>query len=739
MALIRPSFLDKMSWEMAEVYGAVNDQILINLAKYFPYWSSSNVPKSAFEYQAAMLAQMGQVNRETIKIIRSGLKDADDALQNALEQAIMEAVSKSEPGLLDAVKKGILHPAQIPTVSPNQYRAFQLYYQQASNKLNLVNTVMLESTKQAYQATVADISARVQATQTALDIGTGEVVTGVSSWNSAMVHSINRMKQNGITGFIDHGGHRWSAEAYTAMDIRTTVANTARAAVWEVNQDFGNDLYMVSYHDGARPLCYPYQNKVISSNNRSGVTYDLDGNEIEFIAQSSTTYGLPAGLFGINCKHYPTPFIPGVSIIRGEPQNPEENEKTYAESQKQRALERKIREEKRDLAMLKAQGAPDDVIKAQRARIRATDDEIDAFCDETGRARRQNREGVYTQRSFPDPDTYDVTTFERTQKEQIDRYFSGGGTQTGYSFGELTPKEPITPAPMPAPKPVPQNVAQEATPTPEEVHTIEGHTEKLRRTMSESDYKEFAELANNSETAKLYETYGDSCADVIRKRNAGRYTAWDTVEYDFSNMPGQSRYSVAAHEMAHMFDAKIGESSTLTFHEAETINAKCAIGSGATKTIKIRPSSSDQFLSAMRRDKTKLREVLSNTDEIIRMKTGTMRNASAGVQDAMDGFFSTQDNNIFPWGHGNKYYNRGYNNRVKAFGNEDALKEAFDELGFGLRTKTAVKTQFRDYETASELWANVVSALTCGGEELEAFRTYMPETVDAVIEILRGL
>jgi hypothetical protein len=449
MALIRPSFLDEMSWEMAEVYGAVNDQILVNLARYFPYWTSSTVPKSAFEYQAAMLAQMGQVNRDTIKIIRKNLKDADDALQNVLEQAIMEAVSKSEPSLLDAVKKGILHPAKIPTVAPNQYRAFQLYYQQAADKLNLVNTVMLESTKQAYQATVSDIAARVQATQTALDIGTGEVVTGVSSWNSAMVHSINRLKQNGITGFIDHGGHRWSAEAYTAMDIRTTVANTARAAVWEVNQDFGNDLYMVSYHDGARPLCYPYQNRVISASNKFGVTYDLDGNEIPYIAQSATTYGQPAGLFGINCKHYPTPFIPGVSIIRGEPQSPEENEKTYAESQKQRALERKIREEKRDLAMLKAQGAPDDIIKAQRAKIRQTDDDIDAFCAETGRARRQNREGAYTYRSFPDPDTYDVTEFERTQKDRIEEYFKTGGVQNGYSFGALTPNTPgmITPTP----------------------------------------------------------------------------------------------------------------------------------------------------------------------------------------------------------------------------------------------------------------------------------------------------
>ena len=307
---MNPAFLDNMSWEMAEVYGAITDQILINMARYFPYIKPGNVPNSAFDYQAAMLAQMGQVNKDTVRIIRRNLVGANKALKKVLEQAIIDSVSKTEPELLDAVKRGIFKPAGIPVVAPNQMRAFQLYYQQAAQKLNLVNTVMLESTQQAYQATVSDVAARVQATQTALDIATGETITGVSSWNAALRHSMDRLKLNGITGFIDHGGHKWSAEAYVAMDIRTTVYNTGRAAVWETNQNFGNDLYIVSYHDGARPLCYPWQNKVISSTNNARVTFDLDGNEIPVIAQSDTSYGQPAGLFGINCKHYPSFGIP---------------------------------------------------------------------------------------------------------------------------------------------------------------------------------------------------------------------------------------------------------------------------------------------------------------------------------------------------------------------------------------------------------------------------------------------
>ena len=449
---MNPAFLDSMSWEMAEVYGAITDQILINLARHFPFYNAGDpLPSSAFEYQAAMLAQMGQVNRETIRIIRNGLEDADEALQRVLEQAIIDSVRKAEPELLEGVKKNILHPAGIPIVAPNQMQAFQTYYKQASDKLNLVNTVMLESTKSAYQQTITDVVSEIgladsmNRLQIALDTATGETITGVSSWNTALKHATDRMKETGITGFIDHAGRQWSAEAYVAMDIRTTVFNTGRASVWETNQNFGNDLYLVSYHNGARPLCYPWQNKVISSLNASRDVTDLDGNVIHVYAQSETSYGEAAGLFGINCKHYPNPFIPGVSVIDGHPQDPEENEKAYKESQEQRRLERKLREEKRDLMTAKAQGASQEELDRLQAKCRKSSEDIDEFCKETGRARHRDREAVYTKREFPDKEKYDVSKFERDQKDAIDKYFRDGGAQQSYTFGQMTPNVPTEP------------------------------------------------------------------------------------------------------------------------------------------------------------------------------------------------------------------------------------------------------------------------------------------------------
>ena len=300
---MNPAFLDQMSWEMAEVYGACTDKILANLAKYFPYIQKSQDAVEPFNYQARLLARMGQVNRETADIILSSLQGADESLRAVLTAAILDALKTEEPKLQKAAKEGLLYGAGFipPDVSPGMMTAFQSYYRQSADKLNLVNTVMLESTEAAYRNTISDAVTRIEKikrTQSILNVSTGETIIGVSSWNQAMHDAVKKMVNNGLTGFVDHGGHKWSPEAYVAMDIRSTVFNTARDAVWERSEKYGADLYQVSSHNGARPLCYPWQGKVISRTDNVRTVHDFEGNEIEVIAQSATSYGQPAGLFG---------------------------------------------------------------------------------------------------------------------------------------------------------------------------------------------------------------------------------------------------------------------------------------------------------------------------------------------------------------------------------------------------------------------------------------------------------
>lgn len=388
---------------MGEVYSAVTDQILINLARHFKYIKEGAEIGGAWEYQIQKLAELGQVDRETEQIILTMLGDADSALQEILEASIRDGLKNVEKPLKEASEKGLLLGRGFlpPEIAPKQMRAFQMYYKQSADRLNLVNTVMLESTREAYRATISDVATRISATQDILNAGTGEVVSGVSTLNEAVRQSVQKMVENGITGFIDHGDHHWSPEAYVTMDIRTTMANTAREAVFERMDDYGDDLYQVSHHDGARPLCYPWQGKVISRDDRSRTVTDGDGNEIHVYAQSETSYGKPAGLFGINCGHYPIPFIPDFSKVRPPAQDKEQNDKEYQESQQQRKLERDYRYAKRDLNVAKAREDQEE-IERQRKKVREARMRLNEFCDETGRSRRTNRERTPIKATFPD-------------------------------------------------------------------------------------------------------------------------------------------------------------------------------------------------------------------------------------------------------------------------------------------------------------------------------------------------
>ena len=387
-----PDFLDTLGEAIAQVYADCHDRLLVNLARHFMFLLPGEEPGGAFKYQAKKLAELGQVTRESVAIIRGMLGNVGSELADGLEDAITDALADIEPGLREAAKAGLIGGEERPAEpSPRAMRAFKQYYRQSADKLNLVNTVMLESTEEAFRETVADVTARMKRAQEIVNAATGEAVLGVESFNSALKVATRRLVANGITGFVDHGGHHWAPETYVAMDMRTTYHNVSREAFWERNDEYDNDLYLVSQHPGARPLCYPWQCKVISRTDNARDLTDGAGKPVHVYAQSETTYGEPAGLFGINCGHHPELFIPGVTRVQPVRQNEQENAKQYAESQKQRKLEREFRKARLDMDVAKVQRDEAGLARAQE-KLKNADAKLDRFEKETGRRRRRERE-----------------------------------------------------------------------------------------------------------------------------------------------------------------------------------------------------------------------------------------------------------------------------------------------------------------------------------------------------------
>ena len=395
-----PQRIADISEPIEQLYSDLTDELLINIAKHL---SRSTATWSAL-HEIETLEEMGQLTQENIEIINTYVAKMPQEIKDAMNESRLEALGEIEQKLADAAAKGYL----TTPVSDSTVDVVQAFSNQAAEQLNLVNQTMLNTSLQQYQNGIYEFRREMQnaapktieneqeleLAQQQIDLAAGKTVTGTETRYNAMRQAIRNLNKAGIVGYYDRANRAWTAEAYVNMDIRTTVHNTYIQSVQTRQQDYGSDVFQVSAHAGARPLCYPYQGKLYSWSGSGGYIRLGDGKQHRFEPIGSTSYGEPAGLFGINCGHVPYPMIPDVSEMVDEKiQSEEENTKQYQESQKQRALERQIRYAKRNVEMLGnlATEADKDRIKRAQANMRA-------FIQETGRTRRYDREQIVTQR-----------------------------------------------------------------------------------------------------------------------------------------------------------------------------------------------------------------------------------------------------------------------------------------------------------------------------------------------------
>ena len=396
MAQITPQQILMLSEPVEQIYSNVVDALLVNLAKHL----KGGGALSTEQWELQKLSELGQLTQESIEIIANLTGLAPEEIENAIENAALWATEDVEQALQEGVKKGAVTapPSQGVLASESVMQALRALEAQAVDKTNLVNTNMLQSTLEQYRKVVANtahIERQMRTVQQTLDTQAARVATGTATRTQALREALGQIHKEGITGFYDKAGRQWTPEAYVNMTVRTTVHNTAIESVKIRQEDYGAEIFQVSRHSGARPLCYPYQGRFFTWNNSGGTFTDGEGKRHRYAPISSTSYGKPAGLFGINCGHHPIPVIPGVTIPRTRTkQNKEQNDKTYARSQQQRALERNIRYAKQRAAMLEAAGDAEG-FAALSAKIKEEQRKYIAFCKATGRTKRPDRTQVF--------------------------------------------------------------------------------------------------------------------------------------------------------------------------------------------------------------------------------------------------------------------------------------------------------------------------------------------------------
>lgn len=389
--------INELSQPFVELFTEMEDRLLRKIAEQLAYDGDLS---DTSKWRIRQLARAGLLDKEALKIIREYTGIQSDMLDNILQTAALNELDYVDAAAQAAIAQSLIDDAVVPPAAETAQNAMRSFYRQALVDTNAVNTVMRYKAKQAYTSAVNNAFFTAQEAQrvhNALGAGTAAVVTGAESLQTAVRDTIKQLSEDGIPAFVDKAGREWSPEAYVRMDIRTTAANTARQAQFDRCEQYNIKLIQVDSHRGARPLCAPYQGGIYSLDGTSGSCEDGGGKKIDYVPLSSTSYGEPAGLFGINCMHSPHPFVPGINMRRYFPtEDMEENSKEYKQFQKQRALERDIRKSKRECMMLDASGNSDsEEFKKASAKLKEKRKRYKDYCEETGLRQHNDRTQVY--------------------------------------------------------------------------------------------------------------------------------------------------------------------------------------------------------------------------------------------------------------------------------------------------------------------------------------------------------
>ncbi|PEP88572.1 phage minor capsid protein [Bacillus pseudomycoides] len=368
-----PEKLLQLSLFVVDIYNAIEEELFLNMARLLKRdMDLLLTAENNDQYQhwrMVQLNKLGTLDKQQLETIAKHSGKTVKEVRTMLQNAGSAAIGEHESIYTQAVKLGLLEVAPPTAQSAALIGILNAYVNQALNTLNLVNTTMLNHAQQMYR----DV----------LNQTVGKLLAGTITQQQAIRQAVAGWANKGIPAFVDKLGRKWSTEAYVSTVCRSTSNNVANEMQDERMKEYGVDLVETSSHMGARPKCAPYQGRIFS----------MSGKSKKYPAWSTTSYGDPAGLLGVNCRHLKFPYIPGVSTQRYKPYDYTENDKAYKESQQQRSLERQIKKAKREVKVLEAIGDKEGV-KLAKNKVSQRQANMRDFIKATGRKRQPNREQI---------------------------------------------------------------------------------------------------------------------------------------------------------------------------------------------------------------------------------------------------------------------------------------------------------------------------------------------------------
>ncbi|MGI5293156.1 phage minor capsid protein [Nonomuraea polychroma] len=217
----------------------------------------------------------------------------------------------------------------------------------------------------------------------------GRVLVGAETRREAAQWALDRFTQQGITGFTDSASppRTWNMASYVEMAMRTATARAAVDGHLSTLREAGINLVSVSRLPYTCSRCAPWEGEVLALSGAAGTRVEENpatGVQVFVQVAGTVAEARLAGLMHPNCGHNLSAYLPGVS----RPAPVVQSKTTYADAQRQRYLERKIRENKRRAAV-----SLDDGARAKAAaKTDAYQQQLKELTKATGLRRKTSRE-----------------------------------------------------------------------------------------------------------------------------------------------------------------------------------------------------------------------------------------------------------------------------------------------------------------------------------------------------------
>lgn len=317
--MLTPEYLSNCANDIVKLYQPLQDSILRDIVRRI---IKTGTMTETATWQAARLQEGGMLYTDILSEVSRLSGKSRSELANLFQKAGLKAV---EPDVKIYEAAGLSPPLPL---SPAALKVLTSGLEKTGGYLTNLTMTTAEAAQESYikASTLAEM----------------QIESGAFNYATAIKNAVKTAADGGVkvrypTGHVD------KLDVAVRRAVLTGVGQTTGNISLAYANDMGCDLMEITAHSGARPSHAAWQGKLVSLSGRPGYlsTYDIG-------------YGTGSGFKGWNCRHDWFPYFDGLSesayprqkLVEYENQRVTyggEQMTVYDASQRQRAMERRIR------------------------------------------------------------------------------------------------------------------------------------------------------------------------------------------------------------------------------------------------------------------------------------------------------------------------------------------------------------------------------------------------------------